>query len=103
MSRSSFLMISMTRVSFARMSSKSLIFSTNCLVLGLDLVNFQAGQLVQAQFQDGIDLRLAEGITAVHQPRFVADENADCSTWARREFKGEQLDAGLIAVLPNCG
>ena len=42
-----------------------------------DLVHFQAGQLIEAQFEDGVGLRLAEGIAAAGQARLAADEDAD--------------------------
>ena len=69
------------------------------LVFGLDLVDFQAGQLIEAQFQDGVHLRFAERVTAVGQARLAADENAPALDLLPREIEGQQLDAGLLAVV----
>ena len=69
----------------------------------LDLVNFQAGQLVEAQFEDRDHLLLGEGVAALARPRLVANQDADCSTCFARPLEGEQLDLGLVAVVPNRG
>ena len=61
------------------------------LVFGLDLVDFQAGQLVEAQFQDGVGLPFAERVAAVGQARLAADQNADRSTCARVNSKASSL------------
>ena len=67
-------------------------------VFGLDLVHFQPGQLVEAQFEDGVDLRFAERIAAAGQPRFAADEHAELLHLGAGEIEGQQLDLGLLAV-----
>ena len=67
-------------------------------VFGLDLVNFQAGQLVEAQLQNRGDLGLAEGIAAAGQAVLVADENAEALDLGAGEVEGQQFDARLLAV-----
>ena len=67
-------------------------------VFGLDLVHFQSGQLVEAQVEDGVDLRFAEGIAAVGQAIFIADENAKALDLDAGEIKSQQFDARLFAV-----
>ena len=58
--------------------------SSSALYSALTLSDLQAGQLVEAQIQDGVGLRLAEGVAAVGQPRLVADEDADAARPAAR-------------------
>ena len=53
-------MMASTRDSLARMSSRSLIVSSNSLYSRFDLVDFQAGELIEAQFEDGVGLGFAE-------------------------------------------
>ena len=79
MAFNSALMMAITRDSFARMSSKSLMTFEQFLVFGLDLVNFQPGQLIQAQFQNRVHLPLGQRVTACLQARFAADQNAPAS------------------------
>src|SRR5208282_1887170 len=69
------------------------------LVFALDLVDFQAGQLVQAQFQDGVHLPFGQRVTALGQARFVADQNAPALDLFLRPLEGEQLDPGFLARL----
>ena len=68
------------------------------MVFGPDLVDFQAGQLVQAQFQNRVRLRFAEGVAAVGQPRLAADQDAELFDLGAGEIKGQQLDLGFLAV-----
>ena len=54
------------------------------LVLLDDLVALQAGQLIEAQFEDGGDLLGADEVAAVGQPRLVVDADAerlDLASW----------------------
>ena len=51
--------------------------SSNCGVFGADFVHFQPGQLIEAQFEDGVGLGFAEGITAAGQAGLAADEDAE--------------------------
>ena len=69
-------MIAITRDSFARMSSKSLMTSISALYSLVNLVNFQPGQLIQAQFQNRVHLPLGQRVTARLQARFAADQDA---------------------------
>ena len=96
--RSSSLMMASTRASRARMSSRSLMRSSKLAVFGPDLVALQAGELVEAQFEDGIDLRFAEGVAAAGQARLAADQDAELLDLRPGELEGEQLDLGLLAV-----
>ena len=65
----------------------------------IDLVDFQTGQLVQAQFENGIHLPLGQGIAPRHQPAFAADQNPPLFHLRLRPFKGQQFDPRLIARL----
>ena len=47
------------------------------LVFALDLLALQAGELIEAQIENLVRLVFAEGVTAVGQARFVADQDAD--------------------------
>ena len=51
--------------------------SSNSRVFLDDLVALQAGQLIEAQFEDGVRLLLAEGVAAVRQAGLGADEDAE--------------------------
>ena len=69
-------------------------------VLGLDLVDFEAGELVQAKFQDGVNLTLGQRVAARSIQTFVAaDEDAPTLHLGAGPFKGQQLDARLVAGL----
>ena len=72
--------------------------SSSSLYSRLDLVNFQAGQLVEAQFQDRVHLPFGQRVTALGQARFVADQNAPALDLLLRPLEREQLDAGFVAV-----
>ena len=91
-------MIAITRASFARISSRSLIRSIKLGVFRPDLVDFQAGQLVEAQIQDRVGLLLAERIAPARQPRFAANQNAELLHLGAHEVEGEQLDLGFLAI-----
>jgi hypothetical protein len=43
------------------------------VVVGLDPVTFEGGELVEAKFEDGISLGLGEGVAAVDDARLAAD------------------------------
>src|SRR4051794_11691451 len=47
------------------------------IVLALDRVALQPGQLIQAQLENGDDLALVERVAAVDELRFIANENAE--------------------------
>ena len=66
-------------------------------VLGADLVNFQAGQLVEAQVQNRVSLGLGEGIAPVGEAGFAADADADALDLGAGEIEGQQLDLRLVA------
>src|SRR5262249_223917 len=67
-------------------------------VFGSNLVNFQAGQLVEAHFQDLVGLQFAERVAATRQPRFAANQNAKLLHLRAREIKGHQLDLRFLAI-----
>jgi hypothetical protein len=67
-------------------------------VFGADFVHFQAGQLIEAQFEDGVGLGLAEGIAAAGQAGLAANDHADALDLLAGEIEGQQLDLGLFAV-----
>ncbi len=67
-------------------------------VFGPHFAHFQPGQLVKAQFQDGVGLGFAEGIAPAGQARLAADDDADLFDLLPGEIEGKQLDFGLFAV-----
>src|ERR1017187_2015333 len=69
------------------------------LVFTLDLVNFQAGQLIQTQFQNGVHLPFGQRVTALGQTRLVANQNAPVLDLLLRPLEREQLDPGFLARL----
>ena len=60
-------------------------------VFELDLVHFHAGQLVEAEVEDGVGLGFAEGVAAAGEAGFVADEDPKRSTWTRVKSKARSL------------
>ena len=67
-------------------------------VFAEDLVAFQAGQLIEAEFQDVVDLLFAEEVFAIGQARFAADFDPEFLDLLAGEFEGEEFDFGLFAV-----
>ena len=91
-------MISKTRDSFARMSSRSLIVSISCLVFALIFSRFEAGELIEAQIENLVRLVFAESVAAIDQAGFVADQDADLLDLLPGELEGEQFHPRLVAI-----
>src|SRR3979411_196789 len=68
------------------------------LVLLVDLIPFQAGQLIEAKLENLIGLVLAKRVTPIYQAGFVANKNADLLDLFSGKLVGEQLHARLIAI-----
>ena len=68
------------------------------LVLGANLVDFQTGQLIEAQFENGVRLFFAEFITAVVEASLVANENPELLNSRLGEIERHQFHLGFIAV-----
>ena len=56
-----------------------------------DLFALESGELIKAQVEDLVRLVFAEGVTAVDEPRFVADEDADFLDLFPGELEREQV------------
>ena len=65
------------------------------VVFALDLVALQAGELIEAQVEDLVRLVFAEGVAAIDEARFVADQDADLLDLLPRELEREQFDPAL--------
>ena len=68
------------------------------LVFVVDLVALQPGELIEAQIEDLIGLMFAESVTAVGQPRFVANQDADLLDLFPGELEREQFDPRFFAI-----
>ena len=69
------------------------------VVLTFDFILLEAGQLVQAQLENGIHLNLAEQIKTALDSLFVADLDAPFLEHFFRKLERQQLDPGLVAVV----
>ena len=68
------------------------------LVFVGDFVALEAGELIKAEIENLIRLVLAEGVTAIDEPRFVANQDADLFDLLSGEFEGEQFDPRFVAI-----
>jgi hypothetical protein len=89
-----------TRCSFARMSRKSLIVSISSLYSLTIFSRSSPGQLIQAQIEDLVRLMFAEGVAAIGQPRFVANENADLFDLPFGEIRMRAISPALLRDWP---
>jgi hypothetical protein len=87
-SRSSFLIRSSSLASEARMDLSSSIFFISSSVLGFDLAALEAGELVEAEFEDGVGLALGErvlghqlqlGLVAIGEARMILTKSSRLS------------------------
>ena len=70
------------------------------LILVVELVTLEPGQLVETQLKDGVGLRLAEAVLAlVVETGLVAQEDAELLDFLLAEAERQQTGAGLVAVL----
>ena len=68
------------------------------LVFAEHLVALQAGQLVEAQFEDVVDLLLGQQVLAIGQARFAADFDPEFLDLLAGELESEEFDFGFFAV-----
>ncbi len=68
------------------------------LVLADDLVALQAGQLIEAQLEDGVDLLRADEIAAISHARLIVDADAVALRLALGEIIRGQLASRFLAV-----
>ena len=64
----------------------------------VDLLALEPGELIKAKIEDLRRLMFAEGVTAVRQARFVADQDADLLDLPLGEFEGEQFHSRFVAI-----
>ena len=70
------------------------------LILVVELVTLEPGQLVETQFKDGVGLRLAEAVLSlVVETGLMAQEDAELLDFLLAEAQRQQAGTGLVAVL----
>ena len=68
------------------------------VVFGFHLVTLHAGELIEAEFEDVIDLLVREDVASVLDARLAANEQAELLGGGDREGVGLQSGAGFVAV-----
>src|SRR4029077_6126885 len=68
------------------------------LVLLVDLFSLEPRQLIQPKIKDFISLMFAEGVAAICQAGFTANQYADLLDLTLGEFEGQQFYSGFIAA-----
>ena len=70
------------------------------LILSSDLVALESGELIEAEFEDGIGLLLTEAIgTVLTQAGFTAEQDTEFSNLILGKFEGKQAATSLVTVL----
>ncbi len=70
----------------------------DAVVFALHLVAFHAGKLIEAEFEDGVDLALGENVTVALHGGLSADEDAELLRGGGGELIGGEAFAGFVAV-----
>ena len=70
----------------------------DAVVFALHLVLLHAGELIEAEFEDGVDLALGEDVAVALHGGLRADEDAECFGGGGGEIVGGEAFAGFVAV-----
>ena len=70
----------------------------HAVVFALHLVALHAGELIEAEFEDGVDLALAEDVAVALNGGLRADQDAEPLGGGGGELIGGEAFAGFVAV-----